>query len=72
MMCVITEKPINTSLSYTVDLKENVFKWLECGSQLKVFGVHFDAVGIAVNYNFVLSKCLFEANRREQLDSVIG
>jgi len=54
---------INSELSYIVDLKENLVKWLDSTSGLKIYGVLFDSIGIAMNYNFIMSKCLFESNR---------
>ena len=54
---------INSELSYIVDLKENLVKWLDSTSVLKIYGVLFDSIGIAMNYNFIMSKCLFESNR---------
>jgi hypothetical protein len=63
MEVVVYEKTIDSALTFSIDPNQNVFKWLHTGENLRIEGVCFDTPGIAMNYQFLLSKCIYETNR---------
>lgn len=65
---IIYEKRINSELNYVVDDEKNQIRWVDMNpsqGNIELLVVKFDAFDVCINLKFLVSRCMFETNRKE-------
>lgn len=65
---IIYEKRVNSELNYVVDDEKNQVRWVDMNQaqgSIELLVVKFDAFDVCINLKFLVSRCMFETNRKE-------
>lgn len=65
------EKPINTELNYHLDADDAIFKWIDTSIGIKLFAIKFHSFEASHSVKVLFARCLFEATRKENLETVL-
>lgn len=69
---LIYKKQVNSELSFHVDTEKNLIKWLDFHeNELKLLSVRFEAFDVSINLKFLMTRCAFEANRKEYFVDIV-